>query len=125
MKWSGNSPESSSPGRSRLGNTGRADAPATKRCRSPTTSPNSWPAYRCRATTTITTPTRVKPATDERHAEGHAVEATFAFVDLAGFTAMTEAHGDAEAVAIVRAFLTVPSMCWAPTTSSSRRSATP
>jgi adenylate cyclase len=33
-----------------------------------------------------------------------AVEATFAFVDLAGFTAMTEAHGDAEAVAIVRAF---------------------
>lgn len=32
------------------------------------------------------------------------VEATFAFVDLAGFTAMTEAHGDAEAVAIVRAF---------------------
>jgi class 3 adenylate cyclase/YHS domain-containing protein len=34
----------------------------------------------------------------------NAVEATFAFVDLAGFTAMTEAHGDAEAVAIVRAF---------------------
>jgi adenylate cyclase len=33
-----------------------------------------------------------------------AVEATFAFVDLAGFTAMTETHGDAEAVAIVRAF---------------------
>jgi class 3 adenylate cyclase len=33
-----------------------------------------------------------------------AIEATFAFVDLAGFTAMTEAHGDAEAVAIVRAF---------------------
>jgi class 3 adenylate cyclase/YHS domain-containing protein len=33
-----------------------------------------------------------------------AVEATFAFVDLAGFTAMTEAHGDVEAVAIVRAF---------------------
>ena len=32
------------------------------------------------------------------------IEATFAFVDLAGFTAMTEAHGDAEAVAIVRAF---------------------
>jgi class 3 adenylate cyclase/YHS domain-containing protein len=32
------------------------------------------------------------------------VEATFAFVDLAGFTALTEAHGDAEAVAIVRAF---------------------
>ena len=34
----------------------------------------------------------------------NAAEATFAFVDLAGFTAMTEAHGDAEAVAIVRAF---------------------
>ena len=33
-----------------------------------------------------------------------AVDATFAFVDLAGFTAMTEAHGDAQAVAIVRAF---------------------
>jgi class 3 adenylate cyclase/YHS domain-containing protein len=32
------------------------------------------------------------------------VEATFAFVDLAGFTALTEAHGDAEAIAIVRAF---------------------
>lgn len=32
------------------------------------------------------------------------VEATFAFVDLAGFTAMTEAHGDSHAVAIVRAF---------------------
>jgi adenylate cyclase len=32
------------------------------------------------------------------------IEATFAFVDLAGFTAMTEAHGDTEAVAIVRAF---------------------
>jgi adenylate cyclase len=33
-----------------------------------------------------------------------AIDATFAFVDLAGFTAMTETHGDAEAVAIVRAF---------------------
>src|SRR5262245_51219134 len=32
------------------------------------------------------------------------IEATFAFVDLAGFTAVTEAHGDTEAVAIVRAF---------------------
>jgi hypothetical protein len=31
-------------------------------------------------------------------------EATFSFVDLAGFTAMTEAHGDAQAVSIVRAF---------------------
>ena len=32
------------------------------------------------------------------------VEATFAFVDLAGFTAVTEAHGDVEAVSIVRRF---------------------
>jgi adenylate cyclase len=32
------------------------------------------------------------------------VEATFAFVDLAGFTAVTEAHGDVEAVTIVRRF---------------------
>jgi adenylate cyclase len=32
------------------------------------------------------------------------VEATYAFVDLAGFTAVTEAHGDAEAVSIVRMF---------------------
>jgi class 3 adenylate cyclase/YHS domain-containing protein len=31
-------------------------------------------------------------------------DATFAFVDLAGFTALTEAHGDEEAVAIVQAF---------------------
>jgi adenylate cyclase len=31
-------------------------------------------------------------------------ERTFAFVDLAGFTALTEAHGDAEAVATIRAF---------------------
>jgi class 3 adenylate cyclase len=29
---------------------------------------------------------------------------TFAFVDLAGFTAVTEAHGDREAVAVLRAF---------------------
>jgi class 3 adenylate cyclase/YHS domain-containing protein len=32
------------------------------------------------------------------------LDATFAFVDLAGFTAVTEAHGDREAVAIVHAF---------------------
>src|SRR5689334_21582213 len=36
--------------------------------------------------------------------DGQVIEATFAFVDLAGFTALTEAHGDAEAFAIVRAF---------------------
>jgi adenylate cyclase len=32
------------------------------------------------------------------------VEATFAFVDLAGFTALTDTHGDTEAVATVRRF---------------------
>ncbi len=36
--------------------------------------------------------------------DDRAVEATFAFVDLAGFTALTEAHGDAEAVSVIRAF---------------------
>jgi adenylate cyclase len=51
-----------------------------------------------------TTATRVDPATMTATPSDPAVEATFAFVDLAGFTAMTEAHGDAEAVAIVRAF---------------------
>ncbi len=38
------------------------------------------------------------PTTNEQ------VERTFAFVDLAGFTALTEAHGDCEAVGIVRTF---------------------
>lgn len=33
-----------------------------------------------------------------------ASEATFAFVDLAGFTALAEAHGDAVAAAVVRRF---------------------
>ena len=51
-----------------------------------------------------TTTTRVQPATMNAPPSDTEVEATFAFVDLAGFTAMTEAHGDAEAVAIVRAF---------------------
>jgi adenylate cyclase len=32
------------------------------------------------------------------------IEATFAFVDLAGFTAVTEAHGDVEALSIIRRF---------------------
>jgi adenylate cyclase len=36
--------------------------------------------------------------------EDSTVEATFAFVDLAGFTALTEAHGDAEAVNVIRNF---------------------
>jgi len=34
-------------------------------------------------------------------------EATFVFADIAGFTAMTEAHGDEEAVALVEAFTEV------------------
>ena len=37
-------------------------------------------------------------------AGGKTTEATFAFVDLAGFTAMTEAHGDTHAVSMIRAF---------------------
>ncbi len=37
-------------------------------------------------------------------ASEESVEATFAFVDLAGFAALTEAHGDTEAVAMVHAF---------------------
>ena len=32
------------------------------------------------------------------------LDATFAFVDLAGFTAVTEAHGDHQAIAIIQAF---------------------
>jgi class 3 adenylate cyclase/YHS domain-containing protein len=47
---------------------------------------------------------RVETQTMTATPSDDAVDATFAFVDLAGFTAMTEAHGDAEAVAIVRAF---------------------
>src|SRR5919202_296823 len=38
---------------------------------------------------------------------GHSVndpEATFLFADIAGFTALTEAHGDEEALALVNAF---------------------
>jgi class 3 adenylate cyclase/YHS domain-containing protein len=35
---------------------------------------------------------------------GHDEAGTFAFVDLAGFTAVTEAHGDREAVAILQMF---------------------
>ena len=31
-------------------------------------------------------------------------DATFVFADIAGFTALTEAHGDEEAVALVEAF---------------------
>ena len=31
-------------------------------------------------------------------------DATFVFADIAGFTALTEAHGDEEALALVEAF---------------------
>ena len=51
-----------------------------------------------------TSATHVQPAPMITTPSDSEVDATFAFVDLAGFTAMTEAHGDAEAVAIVRAF---------------------
>jgi adenylate cyclase len=37
--------------------------------------------------------------------DAETVERTFCFVDLAGFTALTEAHGDAEAVALLDEFL--------------------
>ena len=56
------------------------------------------------APASTTTTSRVQHATMNATPSDTEVEATFAFVDLAGFTAMTEAHGDAEAVAIVRAF---------------------
>ncbi|MHB8463694.1 MAG: YHS domain-containing protein [Acidimicrobiales bacterium] len=39
--------------------------------------------------------------------EAATVERTFSFVDLAGFTALTEAHGDADAVALLDDFLTM------------------
>jgi class 3 adenylate cyclase/YHS domain-containing protein len=42
--------------------------------------------------------------TVQRGQEDPTTEATFAFIDLAGFTALTEAHGDAEAVNVIRAF---------------------
>jgi class 3 adenylate cyclase len=34
-------------------------------------------------------------------------ERSFSFVDLAGFTALTEAHGDAEAVAVIEGFIDI------------------
>jgi class 3 adenylate cyclase/YHS domain-containing protein len=37
--------------------------------------------------------------------DAESVERTFCFVDLAGFTALTEAHGDTEAVALLDRFL--------------------
>lgn len=44
------------------------------------------------------------PAVDPAVTDPRSAERTFAFVDLAGFTALTEAHGDTEALAAVRAF---------------------
>ena len=37
------------------------------------------------------------------------VSATFVFADIAGFTALTEAHGDEEAAALVAQFCTAVS----------------
>ena len=37
--------------------------------------------------------------------EPTAIERTFCFIDLAGFTALTDAHGDAEAVALLDRFI--------------------
>jgi adenylate cyclase len=42
------------------------------------------------------------------------VERTFCFVDLAGFTALTEAHGDNEAVALLDEFLAMARRALAP-----------
>jgi class 3 adenylate cyclase/YHS domain-containing protein len=38
---------------------------------------------------------------------GRSVERTFYFVDLAGFTALTEAHGDADAVVLIDRFVSI------------------
>lgn len=43
------------------------------------------------------------------------IEATFGFVDLAGFTALTEAHGDNEAVALLDRFEAITSGALGPT----------
>lgn len=45
--------------------------------------------------------------------EPQAVERTFLFVDLAGFSALTEAHGDADAVALLDRFLALTRDCLA------------
>jgi class 3 adenylate cyclase/YHS domain-containing protein len=42
------------------------------------------------------------------------LDATFAFVDLAGFTAVTEAHGDREAIGILQAFRARVEACLGP-----------
>src|SRR4051794_23577000 len=45
----------------------------------------------------------------------HRVERTFAFVDLSGFTALTEAHGDDEAVATLGRFREITQEALGPT----------
>ena len=53
------------------------------------------------------------------------VEATFVFADIAGFTALTEAHGDHDAAALVAEFCRVRASCRRAAAPRSRRSATP
>lgn len=43
----------------------------------------------------------------DRSSESNGIAQTFAFVDLAGFTALTEVHGDETAVDIVEAFVEI------------------
>jgi len=45
----------------------------------------------------------------------HSVERTIAFVDLSGFTALTEAHGDEEAVAMLTRFREITQQALGPT----------
>jgi hypothetical protein len=53
-------------------------------------------------------------------------EATFLFADIAGFTALTEAHGDEHAVQLFEDFATaVQAELRASVANTSRRSATP
>ena len=46
--------------------------------------------------------------------EADHAERTFCFVDLAGFTALTEAHGDSDAVALLDQFLVITRQALAP-----------
>lgn len=48
---------------------------------------------------------RTESAVSNDAAEPESVHRTFCFIDLAGFTALTDAHGDAEAVALLDRFL--------------------
>ena len=75
------------------------------------------------------------PTTAEAREDVHAlsgmpetttVEATFVFADIAGFTALTEAHGDHDAAALVADFCrSVRASCRRAAVPRSRRSATP